>query len=247
MRLLIIESDREQSDRLIDRLTESGFIAHLAISVRHALDNDLAKGVAAIILDNGLRYGPILPEVCHLRDAGVNQPLVVLSNKGDWRERVECLDAGADDFMIKPVRSEEVVARIRAIVRRGAGHSNDRIVLGNLDIDLKARGAWLDGACLSLARNEFRFLRLFALNVDGILSQTDLLDQLSSDRLRPSNNAVEVQINRLRRKVGADRIQTIRGVGYRFVSGASDTASDAAVTRDPCRADCGDPEADASD
>ncbi|MFM8543323.1 MAG: winged helix-turn-helix domain-containing protein [Chakrabartia sp.] len=102
------------------------------------------------------------------------------------------------------------------MIRRSAGAPTDQIVLGNIQLDVKARCAWRDGKCLALTRNEFRLLRLFVFSPDHPLSHADLIEKLNTDTKRISQNALEVLIGRLRRKIGADKIQTLRGIGYRF-------------------------------
>lgn len=231
MRLLLIDDDVEQAIRLSDRLAQSGFVARHASSPDQVVAYDMAAGAAAVLLDRGRDTSPTGPIVQALRKARIDQPLIVLSARDDWREKVDCLDAGADDFLLKPVRSEEISARLRAIIRRSAGVPTDRIRLGGFDLDLKTRCAWLDGHCLNLTRNEFRLLRQFMLYPDSIHTHADVLDQLNPGRARPSANAVEVLIGRLRRKIGAERIVTLRGVGYRF---EVDRTATGAEDRDPC-------------
>lgn len=221
MRLLLIDKDREQSGWLADRLAGCGFAARLALSAEQVVANRMAIGAAALVLDHGLGSGPASPAVQTLRKGGICQPLVVLATRDDWRDRIECFDAGADDFLLKPVRSEEIAARLRAIIRRSAGQPTDRIQLGGLDLDLKARCAWLDGRCLNLTRNEFRLLRMFMLQPERVVAHADLLDHLNPGGARPTTNAAEVLIGRLRRKIGAGLITTVRGVGYQFSAGSA--------------------------
>lgn len=216
MRLLLIDTDSEHSDRFAERLAKHGLSAKQARSPQHAIVDEMAEGAVVIVLDIGHGDDPALVQVQSIREAGLTQPIMVLSGRGDWREKVECLDAGADDYLVKPVRSEEVSARIRAIVRRMAGIPTNQIALGGIDLDLKARCGWLDGKCLNLTRNEFRLLCAFMLNPGQILSSSELLDRLNPVRAKPSLNALEVQIARLRRKIGPDFIRTARGLGYRF-------------------------------
>lgn len=234
MRFLLIGSDRTQSGWLAEKMEGIGFVARLAQSSEQALANGMADDAAAVLLDSGLSASASAPVVRQLRQGGVEQPLIVLSARGDWRDKVECLDAGADDFLLKPVRSEEIAARLRALIRRGAGKGSNHIRHGGLDLDLQARCAWLDGSCLNLTRNEFRLLRLFMLHPQSILSHSDLLDQLNPGGARPSINAAEVQIARLRRKIGAGLIRTVRGVGYRFDPTAVETGVELGEL-EPCR------------
>ncbi|MGE3691854.1 MAG: winged helix-turn-helix domain-containing protein [Novosphingobium sp.] len=214
----MIEEDREFGVWLADRLADSGFVAQPVSSAEQALRSGLAERTIAFLINLGLSGQAGTRHVRPLRDAGLNQPLIVLSSQCHWRERVECLDAGADDYLTKPVRAEEVAARLRAIIRRTTGKPSDCIVSGNIELDIKARTARLGGLPLDLTRNEFRLLRLFLLQSDRILSHRELHDRLYAEPSGRSLNAVEVNIARLRRKIGKDAIRTVRGIGYRFVS-----------------------------
>ncbi|MEZ5683193.1 MAG: response regulator, partial [Novosphingobium sp.] len=121
MRLLLIDANFGQADWLAERMADTGFVARLAQSIDQVLARGLAEDVAAVLIDSGLSSAAPAPAVRQLRQAGIDQPLIVLSARGDWRDKVECLDAGADDFLLKPIRSEEIAARLRALIRRGAG------------------------------------------------------------------------------------------------------------------------------
>lgn len=239
MRILLIAADREQSDWLSDRLAFAGIVARQSASADQALSDRQVEGTAAVLFDSGMSIAQAVPAVRRLRQAGVIQPLIILSGGGDWRDKVECLDAGADDFLLKPVRSEEIAARMRAIIRRGAGQPTDRIQIGAIDLDLKARCAWLSGKCLNLTRNEFRLLRLFMLHPGRVVSHAELLDQLNPGGARPTTNAAEVQIARLRRKVGPELITTIRGVGYCLQAPPGEPEA-VPPEREPCRNGCDD-------
>jgi two-component system OmpR family response regulator len=185
------------------------------------LRSGLAKQSMAIIAEIGTS-GPAGPDlVRYARSQGLNQPLVLLCAHGGWRERVDNLDAGADDCMFKPVRAEEVAARLRVILRRCAGSAKDRLVAGGLSLDLKARTAEQDGQVLALTRHEFRLLRALMLQVGQVLSHSALHDQLyEHDRAR-THNAVEVHIARLRRKLEQSTIRSVRGVGYMLLAETS--------------------------
>lgn len=224
MNLGLIGDDLDNSDWLEGRLANSGFAVQRMSSLHEALRKDPGSSLSALAFDLGSNSAPAAHYVKALRQAQFAQPILVLSTRGDWREKVDSLDAGADDYVIKPVRSEEIVARLLAIIRRSAGNHSNRLEMGDLTLDLKARCAWLGSRCLDLTRSEFRLLRLFLFQSDRILSHQEIRNQLYSCDAPVSVNAVEVQIARLRRKVGQDRIKTVRGVGYRFISaeGASD-------------------------
>lgn len=221
LQLLLIEEDRDFGCWLSDRLQDSGFITRESGSAEQALRSGLAARSSAVIVNLGAFGQAGARHVRPLRDAGVWQPLIVLSSQCHWRERVECLDAGADDYLTKPVRAEEVAARLRAIIRRSAGSTGDCIVSGDIEIDIKGRSARLGGEPLDLTRNEFRLLRLFILNQERVLTHDELRGKLYAQPSGRSHNAVEVNVARLRRKIGRNAIRTVRGLGYRFVANAS--------------------------
>lgn len=230
MQLLLIEDERACSDWLAERLAESGFEVNRASSRTEALESGAVNCAEAIVIDLGARHTDGRNTVQRIREDGFDQPLLLLSPQGSWREKVDCLNAGADDFMVKPVRAEEVTARLRAIVRRFAGCATDRMKSGDAELDLKARRAWLAGEPLDLTRNEYRLMRLFVMRPERFLSSDELLEQLYANKRDRGTNTVEVQIARLRRKIGKGRIQTLRGVGYRLVSAPSDTKHPSGAT-----------------
>jgi two-component system OmpR family response regulator len=215
VRLTLIEADADGAGWLAPRLSGDGFrVARVPLSQQfQALAGEAPD---AALLDMGSTRLAASAIVRGLRDRGLDRPLLVVSGSGDWRDRVASLDAGADDFLVKPVRAEEVAARLRAVIRRAVGHCCERIRAGDVELDLRARAAWLEGEALDLTRDEFRLLRLLALNPGGIHSNDDIRDALYPQGEARSGNAVEVRIARLRRKIGRGRIRTVRGLGYRL-------------------------------
>lgn len=220
MRLLLIEADPLSGKRLAEGLGRNGFVPKRVTSFQQALREREDAGV--IVFDAGLSAVEVETTVRSVRSICAGQPFIVLAARGDWREKVACLDAGADDYLQKPVRSEEITARLRVIIRRSAGCSTDRIISDGLALDLKARCAWLDGCCLDLTHSEFRLLRLFMLSPGHILTHAEIWQELHPTGEAYSANAVEVQVARLRQKVGRDRIRTIRSAGYRMVPAEGD-------------------------
>lgn len=233
MLVLLIEADPLSGTRLAESMGRTGFIPRRASSVKHAQREGWLDEAAVILFDAGLTEGQAGQTVRNLRAAGADQPLIVLSARGDWREKVDCLDAGSDDYLQKPVRSEEIAARFRVIIRRCAGSSTDRVVSGDLALDLKARCAWRQGKCLNLTRSEFRLLRLFMLTPERIVTGREIWHELHPAGVEYSANAIEVQVARLRQKIGRERIRTTRGAGYRMIPEAPATAQ-AAMGVEPC-------------
>lgn len=234
MHLLLIEDEVGASDLLVDRLSGAGFLATRVQSTGEALSNINAARTAAVLIDQTQGTLPPAQVIRPLRHAGIRQPLLMLSPRDDWREKVAALDAGADDYAIKPIRSEEVAARLRAVIRRGSGQASDRIVMGDLDLDMKARCAWLGGRCLDLSRNEFRLLRTFMLAGNQPVLRRAISASLAANGAGMTANAVEVQVARLRRKVGSGLIRTIRGVGYQLVIEPA-ARTFAPIERKPCK------------
>ena len=224
MKLLVFDPSREFASRQGDRLSSLGFVPTRAISQAELLSLGKSALAEAILIDLPALNSSVIESVRALRRSGITLPVMVIAGESDWHDRVDAFDAGVDDFVHKPVRSEEIASRLRAMIRRAGGNSTDRIVDGTLELDLKLQCGWLAGQCLDLTRSEFRLLRLFMLAPDRTISKTDIRERLQKRPGEASGNAVEVQITRLRRKIGRDRIRTLRDQGYRFVS--SDVAGD---------------------
>ncbi len=217
MRLLLVEDDVELGRRLSERLRGAGYAVDLAITRAEAeLWPDLHH-MAAIILDLGLPDGDGMQVLAHWRARGVATPTLILTARGSWQDKVEGLNAGADDFVVKPVRFEELQARLNALFRRHGGRAENTISAGGITLDPIARTAMLDGAPLSLSKQEFRLLALFMDHAGQIVPQADLIEHLYALDDSRDHNAVEVLVGRLRRKIGRERIATVRGLGYRFV------------------------------
>jgi two-component system OmpR family response regulator len=216
MRLLVVEDDPELGRRLTERLRGADFAVELATSRAEAEDWPDVGRMAAVILDLGLPDGSGIDLLRHWRDRRLETPILILTARGSWQDKVEGLNAGADDFVVKPVRFEELLARLNALFRRQQGSRAATITAGDLALDPLARTATLAGAPLMLSKQEFRLLHLFLRRAGQVLSQTDILDDLYALDDEREPNTVEVLIGRLRRKIGRTKITTLRGLGYRF-------------------------------
>ena len=216
MRLLIVEDDPELGRRLSERLRAADFAVELATCRSEAEDWPDVGRMAAVILDLGLPDGSGLDLLRHWRNQRLETPILILTARGSWQDKVEGLNAGADDFVVKPVRFEELLARLNALFRRQQGTRAFTIAAGDLALDPLARTATLSGTPLMLSKQEFRLLHLFLRRAGQVLSQTDILDDLYALDDEREPNTVEVLIGRLRRKIGRERITTLRGLGYRF-------------------------------
>lgn len=216
VRLLLVEDDRELGRRLAERLRSASFSIDLATSRAEAESwPDLDK-IAAIILDLGLPDGDGIDLLRYWRKQKVDCPILILTARGSWQDKVAGLNAGADDFVVKPVRLEELLARLNAQFRRHGGKRDNALESGGLRLDTLRREVTLGGEPLPLTRQEFRLLNLFMRRPGQILSQGDILEHLYSLDSERETNTIEVLIGRLRRKIGRDRIETLRGHGYRL-------------------------------
>ncbi|QIQ85600.1 response regulator transcription factor [Erythrobacter sp.] len=216
MHILLVEDDPELGRRLSERLRAADFAVDLATSQNEAEDWPDVERLAAIILDLGLPDGSGLDLLRGWRDRRVETPILILTARGSWQDKVEGLNAGADDFVVKPVRFEELLARLNALFRRQQGSRSTALRAGDLVLDPLARTARQDGAPLSLSRQEFRLLHLFMRRAGQVMSQADILEDLYELEAERELNTVEVLVGRLRRKIGRERITTLRGMGYRF-------------------------------
>ncbi|MBB6227229.1 response regulator transcription factor [Polymorphobacter multimanifer] len=216
MRLLLVEDDADLAARLSRRLTSAGYAVDIASDGPMALDwPDLGEH-SVIILDLGLPGIDGLSVLRQWRARGVRTPIIVLTARGSWQEKVEGLNAGADDFVVKPVHSEELIARIHAQIRRVQDRGAPTLMVNDLTLDPVAHTASRAGAALDLSRQEFRLLETFMRRPGSILSQGDLLERLYPLGAERDWNALEVQVSRLRRKLGGPAITTVRGLGYRL-------------------------------
>jgi two-component system OmpR family response regulator len=172
--------------------------------------------MGAIVLDLGLPDGSGIDLLRQWRAQGVPCPILILTARSSWQEKVEGLNAGADDFVVKPVRFEELVARLNAQFRRNLGKRDNAVAVGDLRLDPVTREVSLEGEPLRLSRLEFRLLHLLMRNAGKVLPQADILEYLYDLEAERELNTIEVLVGRLRRKVGRQRITTQRGLGYRL-------------------------------
>lgn len=217
MRLLLVEDDPKQIAALLPALNAAGF------AVDQAADGMLGETLGqrepydVILLDLGLPGRPGLTVLRHWRERGIATPVLILTARDAWHERVDGLKAGADDYLGKPFHVEELIARLNALTRRAAGNPRPALAVGGLALDGDLQRVILpDGAVRELTGTEFRLLRYLMLNPGRILSKTQIMEhvyELDADR---GSNLIEVYVRRLREKIGRERIQTLRGQGYLF-------------------------------
>lgn len=214
MRILLIEDDPPLGDGLSIGLRQAG---HAVDWLRDGAAADLAlknEEFDCLVLDLGLPRLSGLEVLRRLRQRGQNLPVLILTARDATDDKVQGLDAGADDYLVKPIDLDELAARIRAMARRSAGHASPILRLGDLEIDPAAHQVNLGGAPVELSAREFSLLLALAENAGRAMTRAQLESTLYGWQEEPESNALEVHVHHLRRKVGSDRIRTLRGIGY---------------------------------
>ena len=220
MRLLLVEDDPSLGAELRQALDRAGYRVELTASGREAEYLADESHYDAVVLDLGLPDRTGLEVLNHWRDRGNAVPVLILTARDAWHERVDGFKAGADDYLGKPFHVEELLVRLAALIRRSSGQSpSGPLQVGDLALDETDQTVRIAGGeRIGLTGQEFRLLRCFMLNPGRLLSKTRLQEQLYGLDDEPDSNVLEVYINRLRRKLGAQRIETRRGQGYVFKS-----------------------------
>jgi two-component system OmpR family response regulator len=214
MRLLVIEDDPDLNRQLVTAFTDAGYVVDAAKDGEEGHFLGDTEPYDAIVLDIGL---PIMDGVSVLekwRRAGRKTPVLILTARDRWSDKVAGFDAGADDYVAKPFHMEEVLARIRALVRRSAGHASSEISCGPLMLDTKSARVTVDGKAIKLTSLEFRLLSYLMMHKGRVVSRTELVEHLYDQDFDRDSNTIEVFVGRLRKKLGVDVLRTIRGLGY---------------------------------
>lgn len=216
MRILVVEDETVLADQLATAARDAGYAVDCAADAASAdlLVHTEAYDVA--ILDLGLPGVDGLTLLRRWREGGLSMPVLILTARGSWHEKVLGIDGGADDYVAKPFQIEEVLARIRALIRRASGHARTELVAGGLTVDPRAARVLLNGAPVKLSSHEFRVLSYLMHHQSRIVTRTELSEHIYERDLDRDSNTVEVFVARLRRKLGATSIETVRGIGYRI-------------------------------
>jgi two-component system OmpR family response regulator len=214
MRILLIEDDRRIREDVAAALEAAGFVVDQQRDGEEGWFQGDTESYGACVLDLGLPGMDGLAVLKRWREAGRDFPVLVLTARGTWSERVEGIDAGADDYLPKPFRMEELVARLRAIIRRSSGHSSALIRVGDAELDTRQMRLAVRGVPVALSPQEYRLVAYLMLNRGRVVSQQELAEHLQSDHFERESNAVEVLVGRVRRKLPAALIETRRGFGY---------------------------------
>ena len=214
MRLLVVEDDDDLNRQLVAALSEAGYAVDSATDGEDGHFLGDTEPYDAVILDLGL---PVMDGVTVLenwRRDGKNMPVLILTARDRWSDKVSGIDAGADDYVSKPFHMEEILARVRALLRRSAGHASSELTCGPLQLDTRSARVTLDGQSVKLTSLEYRLLS-YLMHHDGrVVSRSELVEHLYDQDFDRDSNTIEVFVGRLRKKLGADFIRTVRGLGY---------------------------------
>jgi two-component system OmpR family response regulator len=216
MRILIVEDEASLAKYLISSIEEAGYVIDHAADGEHADFLAQTEQYDAIVLDLGLPKIDGLTLLRKWRDSGLVTPVLVLTARGSWHEKVQGIDGGADDYVSKPFRIEEVLARLRALIRRASGQVTSELCAGGVTLDTGRARVTLDGTLVKLTSHEFRVLSYLMHHRGRIVSQAEIIEHIYAQDFDRDSNTIEVFIARLRRKLGASFIETVRGLGYRI-------------------------------
>ncbi|TPW32769.1 response regulator transcription factor [Pararhizobium mangrovi] len=216
MRILVVEDDKDLNRQLVTALEEAGYVADRAFDGEEGHFLGDTEPYDAVILDIGLPEMDGISVLERWRTGGRTMPVLILTARDRWSDKVSGIDAGADDYVAKPFHIEEVMARVRALIRRAAGHASSEIVCGPVRLDTKGARATVSGAPLRLTSHEFRLLSYLMHHMGEVVSRTELVEHMYDQDFDRDSNTIEVFVGRLRKKMGVDLIETVRGLGYRM-------------------------------
>lgn len=214
MRLLLVEDDARIQANVKAALEAAGYVVDVSSDGEDAWFLGDTENYAACVLDLGLPGMDGLSVLKRWRENGRTFPVVILTARGSWRERVEGMDSGADDYLPKPFEMDELLARLRAALRRSTGHASPILSLGKITLDTRQMRVTKDGVPVSLSPQEYRLVAFMLHNADRVVPQHELAEHLQGEYGDRESNAVEVLVGRVRRKLGSDFIETRRGFGY---------------------------------
>ena len=222
MRLLVVEDDRDLNRQIATALEGAGYVVDRAFDGEEGHFLGETEPYDAVVLDIGLPKRDGVSVLESWRKTGRGMPVLILTARDRWSDKVEGFDAGADDYVSKPFHMEEVLARLRALLRRATGHATNELVVGPVHLDSRSGRVTVGGNAVKLTSHEYRLLAYLMHHAGRVISRGEIVEHLYDQDFDRDSNTVEVFIGRLRRKLGVDIIQTIRGLGY--LLGSTDQA-----------------------
>ena len=217
MRILVVEDDTNLNRQIKDALTEGGYAVDVAFDGEEGHFLGDTEPYDAVVLDIGLPQMDGLSVLEEWRRAGKAMPVLLLTARDRWSDKVQGIDAGADDYVAKPFHIEEVLARVRALVRRASGHASNEITAGPVRLDVKAGKVTVDGQAIKLTSHELRLLSYLMHHKGKVVSRTELTEHLYDQDFDRDSNTIEVFVGRLRKKLPEEVIHTVRGLGYQIL------------------------------
>ena len=217
MRILVVEDDTNLNRQIKDALTEGGYAVDVAFDGEEGHFLGDTEPYDAVVLDIGLPQMDGLSVLEEWRRAGKSMPVLLLTARDRWSDKVQGFDAGADDYVAKPFHMEELLARLRALVRRAAGHASNEITAGPVRLDVKAGKVTVDGQAIKLTSHELRLLSYLMHHKGKVVSRTELTEHLYDQDFDRDSNTIEVFVGRLRKKLPEEVIHTVRGLGYQIL------------------------------
>ena len=214
MRLLVVEDDPDLNRQLVDALSDAGYAVDKATDGEEGHYLGDTEPYDAVILDLGLPKMDGIRILEQWRRDEKRMPVLILTARDRWNEKVAGMDAGADDYVVKPFNMEELLARVRALLRRTTGHAKSEIECGPLRLDTKMARVTYEGVPIKLTSHEYRLLAYLLHHRGRVVSRTELVEHLYEQDFDRDSNTIEVFIGRLRKKIPNDMIKTIRGLGY---------------------------------
>ncbi len=216
MRVLLVEDDPTLNRQLDMALQAAGYAVDVSTNGRDAWALGDAEDFDAVVLDLGLPQMDGLTVLKRWRAAGRSMPVLILTARDHWHEKVAGIDAGADDYLTKPFHTEELLARLRGLIRRASGHASPVLVCGPVELDTRSGRVTLNGQHLPLTSHEFKVLAYLMHHAGAVVSRTELTEHIYAQDFERDSNTIEVFVGRLRKKLPPDLIETVRGLGYRL-------------------------------
>ena len=214
MRLLVVEDDKDLNRQVVGALEQAGYAVDRAFDGEEGHFLGETEPYDAVVLDIGLPKQDGVSILEAWRKAGRAMPVLILTARDRWSDKVQGFDAGADDYLAKPFHMEELLARLRALLRRSAGHATSELACGPVRLDARAGRVTVNGAAIKLTSHEYRLIAYLMHHAGRIVSRAEIVEHLYDQDFDRDSNTVEVFVGRLRKKLGADIIETVRGLGY---------------------------------